>query len=62
MVDSNKIGALGVCASAGYLANATARDQRIKSFVTVAAWLHEPETVKLIYGGKEGVRLPCQYY
>ncbi len=54
-LDSKQVGALGVCASAGYLAQAASQDQRIKSLVTVAAWLHEQETVKLIYGGEEGV-------
>ncbi len=54
-VDASRIGALGVCASAGYLAHAAAKDPRMRSLATAAAWLHEPETVKLIYGGEEGV-------
>ncbi len=48
-------GSIRAIINTGYLAQATAQDQRIKSLVTVAAWLHDQETVKLIYGGEEGV-------
>ena len=57
IVDDERIGALGVCASAGYLAHVAAEDDRLKAFVTVAAWLHEPETVLAVYGGEEGVQM-----
>ena len=56
IVDSNRIGGLAVCASAGYMAHAVAEDSRIKSFATVAAWLQEPESVRTVYGGEEAVR------
>ncbi|MEW6262142.1 MAG: alpha/beta fold hydrolase [Thermodesulfobacteriota bacterium] len=55
-VDGERVGALGVCAGAGYLAVSAALESGLKSLVTVAAWLHDPTTVKLIYGGEEGVR------
>jgi fermentation-respiration switch protein FrsA (DUF1100 family) len=57
IVDGERIGALGVCASAGYLAQVAAEDERLKAFVTVAAWFHESETVLAVYGGEEGVRI-----
>jgi hypothetical protein len=55
-VNKNEIGALGVCASAGYLANVAAQDTRLKATVMVAPWLHDPETVEIMYGGREGVQ------
>ena len=54
-VDNNKIGAFGVCAGAMYTLMATAEDNRIKSVVTAASWLHDAEAVKLFYGGETGV-------
>lgn len=54
-VDRARIGGLSICASAGYMAIATAEDRRIKSYVAVAPWLHDAELVKAIYGGEEGV-------
>ncbi len=54
-VDAYRIGALGVCAGAMYTLMAASEDDRIKSVVTTASWLHDAEAVKLFYGGKEGV-------
>ena len=54
-VDSDKIGAFGVCAGAMYTLMAASEDSRIKSVVTAASWLHDAEAVKLFYGGEEGV-------
>jgi hypothetical protein len=54
-VNKDEIGGLGICASSGYMAYATAEDHRIKSFAAIAPWLHNSELVKLIYGGDEGV-------
>ena len=55
-VDKNNIFLTSVCASSGYMANVAAQDKRVKGFATVAAWLHDAEAVKLIYGGEEGVK------
>ncbi len=55
-VDSNRIAGLGICASSGYMAVATAEDSRIKSLVTVAPWIHDPEIVNAVYGGAPAVQ------
>ncbi|MBS1553413.1 MAG: alpha/beta hydrolase [Bacteroidetes bacterium] len=55
-VDSDKIGAFGVCAGAMYTLMASAEDSRVKAVVTTASWLHDSEAVKLFYGGEEGVQ------
>ncbi|MDN5202756.1 alpha/beta fold hydrolase [Fulvivirgaceae bacterium BMA10] len=54
-VNNSKIGAFGVCAGAMYTLMAASEDDRIKSVVTTASWLHDAEAVKLFYGGEEGV-------
>ena len=54
-VDNAKIGAFGVCAGSMYTLMAASEDNRIKSVVTAASWLHDAEAVKLFYGGEEGV-------
>jgi len=54
-VDKNRIGAFGVCAGAMYTLMAASSDNRIRSVVTAASWLHDAEAVKLFYGGAEGV-------
>ncbi|WP_040780981.1 alpha/beta hydrolase [Nocardia pneumoniae] len=54
-VDAQRIGALGVCASSGYTAVNAAGDARVRSLAMVAPWLHDPDLVALMYGGKEGV-------
>lgn len=56
IIDRDRIGGLAVCASAGYMAHAIAEGAGINSFATVAAWLHDPQTVPAVYGGQEGVR------
>jgi uncharacterized protein len=55
-VDANRIAGLGICASAGYMAVATAEDSRIKSLITVAPWIHDPQIVETVYGGKSAVQ------
>ena len=55
-VDDAKIGAFGVCAGAMYTLMAASEDDRIKSVVTTASWLHDAEAVKLFYGGEAGVK------
>ncbi|MEO1653412.1 MAG: alpha/beta hydrolase, partial [Bacteroidota bacterium] len=55
-VDAAKIGAFGVCAGAMYTLIAASEDNRIKSVVTAASWLHDAEAVRLFYGGPTGVQ------
>lgn len=55
-VDPARIGAFGVCASSGYQAVNAAADDRVKSLALVAPWLHNPELVRGLYGGEEGVQ------
>ena len=58
-VNATEISGLGVCASSGYMAHATAQDSRINKLILVAPWLHNPEIAKSIYdmrpGGTEGL-------
>ncbi len=54
-VDGDRIGAIGICASAGYMSGTAARDRRIKSLALVAPWLHNSPIVEAIYGGADGV-------
>jgi hypothetical protein len=55
-VDGDRIAGLGICASAGYMAVATAEDSRIKALVTVAPWIHDPQIVNTVYGGEAAVQ------
>ena len=55
-VDKNNIFLAAVCASSGYMATVAAQDNRVKGLATIAAWLHDEDAVKLIYGGEEGVQ------
>jgi hypothetical protein len=50
-IDADRIGGLGVCASAGYLAGAAIRSQHLRSIAFVAPWLHDSELAEQIYGG-----------
>lgn len=59
-VDPDRLYLVAVCASAGYMATLAARDQRVKGFATVAAWLHDEAMVEAIYGGADGVRSKIQ--
>ena len=54
-VDGKRIGALGICAGAGYIARVASEDSRISAIGFVAAWLHDGEAVKMVYGGEQGV-------
>lgn len=54
-VDPDRVGVLGVCASAGYQAVNAARDDRVKAIGMVAPWLHNTELVAPYYGGDQGV-------
>lgn len=55
-VDSSRIGALGICAGAGYIAVAGSRNPEIRSVAMVAPWLHDATLVQDIYGGPDGIR------
>ncbi|MCR4265053.1 alpha/beta hydrolase [Nitratireductor sp. ZSWI3] len=54
-IDSERIGGLGICASAGYMADAAASHATLKSVSLVAPWLHNAEIVEQVYGGADGV-------
>ena len=55
-VDTDKLFLVSVCASSGYMVNVAAEDERVKALATVAAWLHDAESVKGIYGGEEVIK------
>ncbi|MGB3405056.1 MAG: alpha/beta hydrolase [Microcoleaceae cyanobacterium] len=55
-VDANRIAGLGICASAGYMADAAVQSDSIKAIALVAPWLHDPEIVNQVYGGSESVQ------
>ncbi|MGD1894619.1 MAG: alpha/beta fold hydrolase [Cyclobacteriaceae bacterium] len=63
-VDTEQLSGLGVCASSGYMAHATAQDARIKQLVLVAPWLHNAEIARMIYdmrpGGTDGLLVAAQ--
>jgi hypothetical protein len=45
-----RIGAIGICAGAGYLAYAAAREKRIKAWAGVAGFYHDPKRAQAIMG------------
>ena len=49
------IGYLGICASSQYAMAAIANGAPINAFVSVAGWVHDPESIAGFYGGKPGV-------
>ncbi len=55
-IDSNKIVGLGICASAGYMADAAVQSKDIKAIALVAPWLHDKKIVNEVYGGEESVQ------
>lgn len=55
-VAPDRIGALGICAGAGYIAGSATSDDRVRSLALVAPWLHDGALVETVYGGSEGVR------
>ncbi len=46
---------LGVCASAGYMVDATSGNEAIRKVGLIAPWLQNQEIVEAVYGGAEGV-------
>lgn len=55
-VDADRIGGLGICASAGYMAYAAGRSEHIRSLALIAPWLHDADIVEQVYGGEQGVQ------
>jgi hypothetical protein len=55
-IDGNKIAGLGICASAGYMADAAVQSEDIKAIALVAPWLHNREIVNQVYGGQKSVQ------
>jgi uncharacterized protein len=51
-VDTTRLGGLGICASAGYMAAAASTTPAIKSVSFVAPWLHDKAIVQAVYGGE----------
>ncbi len=54
-VDAARIHGLGICASAGYMVDATSGNDSIQSVGLIAPWLQDAEIVASVYGGDEGV-------
>jgi len=54
-IDVENINGLGICASAGYMVDATAGNTLINRVGLVAPWLQNAEIVSAVYGGAEGV-------
>jgi uncharacterized protein len=59
-VNKNRIGGLGVCASAGYMAQAAVEQPKLRSVALVAPWLHDKVIVNAVYGGEQGVNTLIQ--
>jgi fermentation-respiration switch protein FrsA (DUF1100 family)/ketosteroid isomerase-like protein len=55
-IDPGRIGALGICFGAGYVAEASVQDPSIHSLATVAAWLHTKESQLEMFGPDEVAR------
>jgi fermentation-respiration switch protein FrsA (DUF1100 family) len=55
MVDKERIGGMGVCASGGYMGEAVARSPLYKSYAMVVPWFNTDEVVNAFYGGKDGI-------
>jgi fermentation-respiration switch protein FrsA (DUF1100 family) len=52
-IDPQRIGALGICFGAGYVAEAAIQEPAIRSITTVAAWLHNKESQIELFGADE---------
>lgn len=54
-VDADLIHGLGICASAGYMVDATSGNENIRSVGLIAPWLQDATIVETVYGGEDGV-------
>ena len=54
-VDPTQIAGLGICASAGYMAEAASGNADFAGVALVAPWLHNANIVEEVYGGPDGV-------
>jgi uncharacterized protein len=54
-VDPDRIGALAICASAGYAVSDAVADPRLRAMALVAPWLHDADLLREVYGGEDGV-------
>jgi len=54
--DAASLHGLGICASAGYMADAAAGEPLVRSIAMVAPWLQNEEIALAAYGGAEGIR------
>jgi len=52
---SSPVSGLGICASAGYMAQAVVDSKDFGRMALVAPWLHNQAIVEQVYGGKAGV-------
>jgi hypothetical protein len=55
-VDGDRVGGLGICFGAGYMARAMAEDDRLQAYATVAAWLHDIPSLEAMFGAEEVAR------
>jgi uncharacterized protein len=56
-VDPDRVGSVGVCASAQNVLAALAQGVPIRTFASIAGWYHDPPSVAPFYGGADGVAL-----
>ena len=54
-VDATRLGGLGICVGAGYMAHAAARAPAMRALALVAPWLHDRAVLEETYGGAAGV-------
>ncbi len=55
MPEVARVHGLGICASAGYMLDATRGNETVSRVGLVAPWLQDREIVESVYGGAEGV-------
>ncbi|WED23020.1 alpha/beta fold hydrolase [Vibrio sp. JC009] len=55
-VDGTRIAGIGICASAGYMLDAVAGNDKVSAAAVVAPWLHDVPMATAIYGGEESVK------